>query len=147
MEPVSMRRFAVRMTAVLACLAAGIGVARATETVDCAATDDSDALVTMNVGVGLPAELPNWVRVSDGDLTWSTLDLDAGDNTTMVSLFQAFDDGRLMSVDLSDTDVTAIVVSIRILRATEGERTVYAGTLHIPGKAVHPLACSSGDAE
>ena len=142
-----MRRFAVRMTAVLVCLAAGMGAARATETVDCTAADGSDASVTMNVGVGLPAELPNWVRVNDGALAWSTLDMDAGPGVTMVNLFQAFDDGRLMSVDLSDADVTAIVVSIRILRATEGERTVYAGTLHIPGNAVHPLACSSGDSE
>ena len=119
--------------------------ASATETVSCSAADGSDALVEMNVGSGLPAELPNWVRVSEGGATWSTLAIDEG--ATPASLYQMFDDGRFFAVDLADQPVTEVIVEIRVLKAVEGEVTARAGTLRVAGRSVHPIVCDSGENE
>ena len=134
-------------TLAAAALAAGLlpAAGRATETVSCTAADDSGALVEMNLGSGLPAELPNWVRVSVGEGTWSTLALDA--EATPAALYQAFDDGRLLSIDLADSPVETVIVAIRILKAAEGDRIVRAGTLRVLGRSVHPILCDFGDQE
>jgi len=142
-----MRRFAVGFAAVMTVFAVSITGARATETVSCVAMDEMGATVAMNVGDGLPAVLPNWVRVRFRGEAWSTLGMDIDDGAIPVNVFQAFDDGRLMSIDLADENVTEIVIMIRVLRATEGERTVAAGTVHIPGKSVHPILCDFGESE
>jgi uncharacterized protein YfiM (DUF2279 family) len=141
-----MQCFAMAIATALAVFVAA-GGARATETVGCAGMDDSSAVVTMNVGVGLPAELPNWVRVEASGKTWSTLDSDVADGATPVGLYQAFDDRGLTMIDLSDRDVTEILISIRILSATEGARIARAGTLHVRGTSVYPILCDSGDSE
>ena len=119
--------------------------ASATETVSCSAADGSDALVEMNVGSGLPGDLPNWVRVSEGDATWSTLASDEG--ATPASLYQMFDDGRFFAVDLADQPVTGVIVEIRVLKAVEGEVTARAGTLRIAGRSAHPIVCDFGENE
>jgi hypothetical protein len=134
-------------TLAAAALAAGLlpAAGRATETVSCAAADNSGALVEMNLGSGLPAGLPNWVRVSVGEGTWNTLALDA--EATPAALYQAFDDGRMLSIDLADSPVEKVIVAIRILKAAEGDRIVRAGTLHVLGRSVHPILCDFGDQE
>jgi len=118
---------------------------RATETVSCTAADGSGALIELNLGSGLPAELPNWVRISVGEAMWSTLALDA--EATPATLYQAFDDGRLLAIDLADSSVEKVIIAIRILKAEEGEHVARAGTLHVLGRSVHAILCNFGDQE
>jgi len=120
------------------------GPARATETVSCTGADDPNAVVEMNLGQGLPADRPNWVRVTTPGGTWSTLEID---QATPVSLYQSFDDGRSLSIDLADENVESMAISIRILTAEEGEQVLRVGYLHVLGHSLHPVICDFGDSE
>ena len=122
---------------------AGIAPASATETVSCSAADGSDALVEMNVGAGLSTMIPNWVRVGVADKTWSTLSLDT--EAIPLVIRQAFDNRDQLLIDLAgDAD---ILISIRILRAEEGENTLRVGYLHVLGQSIHPVICDFGENE
>src|SRR5690606_34042002 len=126
---------------------AAAGGAGATETVSCSGVGGSEAVIEMNLGQGMPADLPNWVRVSADEESFSSLGPDVEEGMTPVNIYQAFDDGRIVAIDLADEPVIAVVISIRILRAAEGEKVVRAGTLQILGKSVHPILCDFGDSE
>ena len=120
------------------------GPALATETVSCTGADDPDVAVEMNLGQGLPADRPNWVRVTTPGGTWSTLKID---QATPVSLYQSFDDGRSLSIDLADENVESMAISIRILTAGEGDQVLRVGYLHVLGDSLQPIVCDFGDSE
>jgi len=120
------------------------GRALATETVSCLGTDDPQVVVEMNLGQGLPADRPNWVRVVTPRGMWSTLEID---RATPVSLYQSFDDGRSLSIDLADENVESMAISIRILIAEEGKQVLRVGYVHILGDSLHPIVCDFGDSE
>jgi hypothetical protein len=118
--------------------------ALATETVSCLGTDDPQVVVEMNLGQGLPADRPNWVRVVTPHGMWSMLE---SDKATPVSLYQSFDDGRSLSIDLADENVDSIAISIRILTAKEGDQVLRVGYLHVLGDSLHPIVCDFGDSK
>ncbi len=118
--------------------------AGATETVGCAATDGSDASIEMNVGLGVPMGRPDWVRVVADGGSWSTLE---SDGLTPISILQHLDDERGFSIDLTDDQVTEVLISLRTLTAKEDEQTLRVGYLHILGKSVHPVICDFGENE
>ncbi len=125
--------------AVLTTPFAASGSAFATETVSCSAADASDALVEMNLSDGMPADLPNWVRVTADGKSWSTLGIDSG--MTPVAIYQAFDDGRMLQIDIADEPASKIVIAIRVLFAEEGDTVLRVGYLHVLGEwhPPHPL--------
>lgn len=131
----------------LAVAALTAGQAGATETVSCSGVDGSDALIDMNVGQGLPAIQPNWVRVAADGRQWSTLGPDVESGMTPATIYQTFDDGRMMMIDLADEPVSETIIAIRILAAEEGERKLRVGYLHVLGSSLHPVLCDFGESE
>ena len=127
-----------------AALAAVCAPAHATETVSCVGTGDPGVTVEMNLGSGLPADRPNWVRVTTPDGAWSTLSVD---EATPVALYQSFDDGRSFSIDLADATVESLAILIRLLRGEEGDHTVRIGYLRVVGQSIHPIVCDFGESE
>ncbi len=119
--------------------------ALATETVSCSATDGSDVTIEMNLSSGMPADLPNWVRITAGETAWSTLGIDEG--ATPIAMYQAFNDGDLFAVDVADEPVSNVVASLRVLKGEEGGTIVRAGYLRIIGASIHPVTCDFGDSE
>ncbi len=134
----------MRVAATLALLLP-CGGALATETVDCQSSGTTEAMVEMNFSDSLPIDRPNWVRLSAGSEKWSTLGDGAADGFKAATILQSFDDGTLLSVDVSDDQQSRIVASIRILSVHEQEHYVRVGTLQIHGQSVHPLNCNYGD--
>ena len=127
-----------------AAVAAACAPVHATETVSCVGTDNADVVVEMNLGSGLPADRPNWVRVTTPEGDWSTL---AMDEATPVSLYQSFDDGQSFSIDLADETVESLAILIRLLRGEEGDQTVRIGYLRVVGQSIHPIICDFGESE
>ncbi len=129
--------------AAFAALTLSAATASATSTVDCAATDDSGVLVEMNLSDSLPVDRPDWVRIDAGAKKWSTLGAETG--WMPAAILQSYDDGTLLSLDISDDQQSETVARVRILSVMEGGKYVRVGVLHILGQSVHPLSCDYGD--
>lgn len=115
------------------------GPAGATAGMVCDGLSDQDVFVEMNLprSAGSP---PNWVRVGAPGKTFSTLGMDEGAIPVMIR--QAFDDGRMFQIDLSDEAYSDAIVRIRLLIAEEGdEPPVYIGYVHVVGQDIYPLSC------
>ena len=112
--------------------------AGATGTIGCRSVDASTpAAVEINVGQ-LPALVPIWVRVTVGEMRWTSPGGDAG---TLVTILQSFDDGRSLVIDLAEPNVEKVLFSIRLFRDMEGRDLAHAGTLRGADIGAFALVC------
>lgn len=116
---------------------AGMQSAHATQSITCEATNGSGAGVDILLGAG-PGVVPIGVTVVADGRTWTTFDEREG---TKVVIYQNFDDGELLAIDLTDDNVLEIVASIRLIRGEEGKSFEQVGILTVAGAGAHPLAC------
>ena len=126
----------LRLTAglIVAALAAP---AAATESIVCA-SDDKAASIDLLVGLGLDVVSIARATVASGGKTWAT---DAS-GEQKIAVGQAFEDAEKLIVDFTDEGVSAIVASLRLFKASEGEDFVEGGTLRVAGVGAWAVTCS-----
>lgn len=121
-------------------LAAGVALAATpsagTEWVYC---NDADSVVTVGLLLGSVDVLAvAGIILSHNDKVWaSAAAYGPGD---AISLGQGFADDRTLWVDLKDADY-ATVAELRLVKASEGDSSVTAGTLHLPGRGAWAVSC------
>jgi hypothetical protein len=138
-----MPRFALAPALSAAALMLMPVAAHATAGMVCDALDGSGASVELNLprSAGTP---PNWVRVVSATRTFSSLSID--EDAIPISVRQSFDDGDRFDIDLTDEDYADAIITIRLLRAEEGdEAPVYIGYLHVVGEAIYPISCTEDE--
>lgn len=81
------------------------------------------------------------LTISVGDKVWAS-DVAYGPGEP-ITVGQAFEDAETIRVDAMDANVSARNAELRLFEAAEGEaRTVYAGTLRIPGHGAWAVSFS-----
>ena len=128
---------AAGMAAALFLVLTGLQPAQATQSISCQATNGSGAGVDILLGAG-PRLVPIEVTVAAGGQVWTTVDDRDG---TKVVIYQTFDDGELLAIDLTDDNVLEIVATIRLIRGEEGKSFEQVGILTVAGAGAHPLSC------
>lgn len=126
-----------------ALVALGLAVpAGATETMSCAALDDSETYVEINLGFAA-VQSPTWIRVGTGDAFWTSLAADLAEDPAAlaVTIAQSFADTRGLAVDVADDNGNTLLASVRIFRIEEADSIHQYGWLQLHGRSVHPLAC------
>ena len=125
----------LRLLILLAALAAT--PACATEWVHCSDTGGAasfDYLAGDGVGVLSISAL----TVTAGEKVWAS---DAANGPgDPVSVGQAFEDADSVRIDAMDKDFTRIA-SLRLFKASEGDSSVYGGTLTIAGQGAWAVSC------
>lgn len=119
-----------------------VAPALATETMHCAALDDSETYVEMNLGFAA-VESPTWIRIGTGDEFWTSLAPDLAEDpaAVAVTIAQSFSDARGLAVDVADDNVNNLLASVRIFRIEEVDTIHQYGWLQLHGRSVHPIAC------
>ena len=135
----AIRRFDLRLIAsAIAVLIATVQPVKAAGTIACETTE-SEPSAKVDIVVGqLPALIPISVRVGVGERIWATSEGEAGE---AVKILQAFDDGRILMIDLADENVETVLFSIRLVRAAEGRDLAHVGTLIATGIGAYALIC------
>jgi len=110
--------------------------AGATEWIDCIA--DGDA-ASVNILVGEVAVIAiASANVEAGGKKWAT---DAqGDAKIIVG--QAFEDGDKMLIDFTDEGVSSVVASVKLFKASGGDRDAVGGTLTVAGVGAWAVTCT-----
>jgi hypothetical protein len=110
--------------------------AGATEWIICTS---GDGAATASVLVGMVDVLSiSRAHIEAGDKTWAT---DA-DGAARIRIGQAFEDSDNILVDFTDDQVSTIVASLRLFKATEGDNDVVGGILKVPGVGAWSVGCS-----
>lgn len=133
----SASRIAFASIAALPLVAASLAPAAATESIVCA-SEDKTASIDVLVGLGLDVISIARVSVEARGKTWST---DAGGEQKIV-VGQAFEDQDKILLDVTDEGMAAVVASLRLFKASEGEDYVSGGTLRVTGVGAWAVACS-----
>lgn len=121
-------------------LALGAAPAFATGEVYCEGPEGSD--VVFGYGFGrVPGLAVISATIHVGDQSWSIYERDEA--TPIVVAQGVYDSGRTI-IDFADANVEAIVASVRLFSASEGEDFVTAGTLSVPGVGAYALVCDDG---
>lgn len=124
-----------RLVATGVLLIAAAGPAKATEWLNCS---DGDK-VSFNVLLGqMNVIAVDTIEVEAGGKRWSTR---AGDGTP-ITKGQAFETADQIYIDVTDSNVDAIVAQLRLFKASEGEDYVSAGTLRVAGVGAWAVTCS-----
>ncbi len=113
--------------------------AQATGTIACEATDGSDAAIMLGVG-RLPILAVIGVFVTAEGQDWS-LDGSVG---TQISVGQGFMDSDQLLVDLVDTNIEEVLISLRLYRNSTGKSSAEAGVLTVHNVGVYPVMCEEG---
>lgn len=109
----------------------------ATEWINCASSDGG---ASMDILVGSVDVLAiAGMTVTVGEKVWATDPAYGPGDPTIVG--QAFEDADTLRVDAVDTGY-AVLASLRLFKASEGEDFVYAGTLRIPGHGAWAVSCT-----
>ena len=127
-----MRRLAAGLMAV-----ALSAPAAATESIVCA-SNDKVASIDVLVGLGLDVVSIARATIEADGKTWAT---DA-QGEQKIAVGQAFEDAEKLIVDFTDEGVSAIVASLRLFKASEGEDFASGGTLRVAGAGVWAVTCS-----
>lgn len=133
----SASRIALASIAALPLVAASLAPAAATESIVCA-SEDKTASIDVLVGLGLDVISIARVTVEARGKTWST---DAGGEQKIV-VGQAFENQDKILLDVTDEGMAAVVASLRLFKASEGEDYVSGGTLRVTGVGAWAVACS-----
>jgi hypothetical protein len=108
----------------------------ATEWIACNA---ADAAASANILVGMLDVISiAGANIEAGGKKWAT-DA-AGDAAIRVG--QAFEDADTILVDFTDEGVSAIVASLKLFKASEGDDHVSGGTLRVAGVGAWAVTCS-----
>ena len=109
--------------------------AGATEWIICTS---GDGAATAGVLVGMVDVLSiSRANMEAGGKTWAT---DA-DGDARIRVGQAFEDSDSILVDFTDDQVSAIVGSLRLFKATEGDDDATGGILRVPGVGAWAVSC------
>ena len=111
--------------------------AAATESIVCA-SDDKASSIDVLVGLGLDVVSIAHTRIEAGGKSWAT---DAAGEQKL-AVGQAFEDAEKLIVDFTDEDVSKIVASLRLFKASEGDDFVEGGTLRVAGLGAWAVTCS-----
>ena len=110
--------------------------AAATESIVCA-SEDKAASIDVLVGLGLDVVSIARATIEAKGKNWAT---DAtGEQKIVVG--QAFEDTEKLVVDFTDEGISAIVASLRLFKASEGEDYVTGGTLRVTGVGAWAVTC------
>ena len=111
------------------------GPAKATEWLNCSDGDKA----SFNVLLGqMNVIAVDTIEVEADGKKWSTR---AGDGTP-ITKGQAFETADQIYIDVTDSNVDAIVAQLRLFKASEGEDYVSAGTLRVAGVGAWAVTCS-----
>ena len=108
----------------------------ATEWMNCSAGADG-ASISMLMGQ-VPVAAVTTVNIEAGGKNWSTVPAD-GAKTIVVG--QAFENHDMLSVDLTDDNISEIIARLRIVKASEGDTYAAGGYLHISGVGAWAVSC------
>lgn len=125
--------------ALAAALAAALPAthALATGAVTCTASDGSGAEFGYEFG-SVPALALLGATIRAGDKLWSTTE---GDGAIPMIFAQGAYDGSDTLIDFADPEFSAVIASVRLISAFEGDNALTVGFLHIPGVGIFPLTC------
>ena len=128
-----MKRFA----AIGVLLIAIAGPAKATEWLNCSDGDKASFSVLLGQMNVIAVDT---VEIEAGGKKWSTR---GGDATTItITKGQAFETPDQIYIDVTDSNVDAIVAQLRLFKASEGDDQVSAGTLRVTGVGAWAVTCS-----
>lgn len=116
-----------------------VSSSHATGSIDCVATDDSGASISIGIG-RLPVLVIISAFVTAEGLDW-TLDGRAG---TQISVGQAFNDNDRVLVDFVDTNIEEILISLRLHRGMTGKSVAEGGVLVVHNVGTYPVKCEEG---
>ena len=123
------------LVAVGAIMIAAALPARATEWMICSDGDKA----SFNVLLGnMNVIAVDTIEVEVGTRKWST----RGNGATLITKGQAFETADQIYIDATDDKSDAIVAQLRLFKASEGEDSVSAGTLRVPGEGAWAVTCS-----
>lgn len=111
--------------------------ANATEWIYC-----SDPEATVDIGFllgSVDAFMPAGATLRYKTQHWTTNEA-YGDGALM-TVGQGFSDKTMLIVDLYDEGVNSSLAELRVWKAEEGDLTVHAGTLRIPGQGAWVVSC------
>ena len=111
--------------------------ARATEWLECSAGEGKPSIRLLLGAMNVIAA--NTIEIEAGGKTWSTR---SGLGVIPITKGQAFETPDQMLVDVTDADVNEIVAQLRLFTASDGDKTVYGGTLRLKGLGVWAVSCS-----
>jgi hypothetical protein len=124
-----------RLAAIGVLLIAAAGPARATEWLTCSDGDKA----SINVLLGhMNVIAVDTVEVEAAGKKWST----RGGDATLIAKGQAFETSDQIYIDVTDSNVDAIVAQLRLFKTSEGEDYVSAGTLRVAGIGAWAVTCS-----
>jgi hypothetical protein len=110
--------------------------AGATEWIACSADGDA-ASANILVGAVDVISIAS-ANIEAGGKQWAT---DA-DGDARIRVGQAFEDSDNILVDFTDDQVSTIVGSLRLFKATEGDSDATGGILRVPGIGAWAVTCS-----
>jgi len=109
----------------------------ATEWIACASSDGG---ASMDILVGhLDVLSIAGMTITVGEKVWATAPAYGPGDPTSVG--QAFEDAETLRVDAVDDNI-AKVAELRLFKTTEGDTSLYAGTLRIVGHGAWSVACT-----
>ena len=125
-----------RLSAALILLALAAPAA-ATESIVCA-SEDKAASIDVLVGLGLDVVSISRATIEAKGKTWGT----DQSGEQKIALGQAFEDAEKLIADFTDEGISAIVASLRLFKASEGEDFVTGGTLRVANVGAWAVTCS-----
>lgn len=131
----------LRVVTILAALAAT--PALATEWVHCSDANGAASFDYL-AGDGLDVLSVSALTVTGGEKVWASDPANGPGDP--VSVGQAFEDGDTVRIDALAGDATR-VASLRLFKATEGDASVYGGTLTIAGLGAWAVSCDPDGAQ
>ncbi|MEQ1769501.1 MAG: hypothetical protein ABL879_06635 [Devosia sp.] len=128
----------IRAAAIMVALGGLTTPALATEWVSCAAPG-GEASFDFLVG-SLDILAIAGLNISVGEKVWAS-DVAYGPGDP-VAVGQAFEDATTIRIDAMDDAISQKVAELRLFKAEEGDMSVYAGTLRIPGYGAWAVSCT-----
>lgn len=111
--------------------------AQATEWLECSAGEGKPSIRLLLGAMNVIAV--DTMEIEAGGKTWSTRG--SGD-TIPITKGQAFETKDQLLVDATDADVNEVVSELRLFKASDGDETVYGGTLRLKGVGVWAVNCA-----
>lgn len=134
-----MNRSAIPSLVLALALCASATTAQATEWMYCG---DQEGTVELGFLLGsVDAFMPAGATMRHDTQHWTTSE--AYGEGAIMTVGQGFSDKEVLIVDLYDEAVSAAIAELRIWKSEEGDMTVAAGTLRIPGQGAWAVACDA----
>ncbi len=142
-----MRRTPGKMILAAAMCLALPSAALASGTIECTGVEDPNVTAFVSIG-RLPILAVLSAQFSADGRVWAT-DVNGGgegmaEKTTAIIFGQGYADGRQTFADFTDPNVEQILVSLRLVNASDETDDAEAGLLVIPGAGIWPVVCING---